>query len=147
MKDSDMDKETFKKGFRHSFTTGRRENRYCNRVFTVTPLIRDFLLQKERVYSGWTSHYLKDYIGVTRCYKCQGFGHTAQNCREKADTCAHCARTGHTIEDCPRKNKREVCANCNRFGKDDDHSTMDKECPAYKYALEREILRTNYSKN
>ncbi|KAG8212656.1 hypothetical protein J437_LFUL019385, partial [Ladona fulva] len=107
MKDSNIDQETFKSGFRFTFTTGCDDSKYCNRVFTVTPLIRDILLQIERVYSGWTSHYLKDYIGVTRCYKCQGFGHTAQSCCEKNDICAHCARSGHTIEDCPRKDKRE----------------------------------------
>ncbi|KAG8238848.1 hypothetical protein J437_LFUL018297 [Ladona fulva] len=149
MRDDDITEEDFKNGFKLAFTTGRRDSRYCNYVFQVTPLIRDLLLQKQKIYSDWTSHYVKDYIGVTRCYKCQGYGHTAQGCREKDSICSYCARSGHTFETCPRKDKKskERCANCHRFGRDAHHSTLDRECPAYKHALEQEILRTNYSKN
>ncbi|KAG8237929.1 hypothetical protein J437_LFUL017459 [Ladona fulva] len=108
---------------------------------------RETLISKDKIYEGWMSHYVKDYLNVTRCYKCQGFGHTAQSCREKKDICPYCAKAGHRYDDCPNKDKDEVCANCHRFGKEDSHSTSDRDCPAYRYALEREILRTGYSKN
>ncbi|KAG8233103.1 hypothetical protein J437_LFUL013294 [Ladona fulva] len=141
-----ISKDDFTKGFRYSFMKGKRDSKYSHRVFQVTPDIREHLVAKEKVYSGWESHFIKDFTGITRCYKCQGFGHTAQGCREKEDTCGHCARRGHSIQDCPNKNRREVCANCHRFGKQSDHSTTDINCPAYRFALERDILRTGYGK-
>ncbi|KAG8237405.1 hypothetical protein J437_LFUL016221 [Ladona fulva] len=84
---------------------------------------------------------------ISRCYKCQGYGHTAHYCREKTDICTYCARQGHRVGDCPNKEKRETCANCHHFGQEDDHSTNDRECPAYKFALEKEIRHTGYTKN
>ncbi|KOC58705.1 hypothetical protein WH47_09117, partial [Habropoda laboriosa] len=30
-----------------------------------------------------------DYVVATRCYKCQGYGHTSKYCRSSADTCGH----------------------------------------------------------
>ncbi|KAG8237930.1 hypothetical protein J437_LFUL017460 [Ladona fulva] len=147
LKETEIEEGKFIQGFKHLFTTGRRESKYCNKVYEVTPEIRDALINKDKLYAGWESHYEKDYLGVTRCFKCQGFGHMAKTCREKEDICSHCARSGQKIQDCPNKNKEETCANCHRFGKDAAHSTWDRECPAYKFALEREILRTKYVKN
>ncbi|KAG8237928.1 hypothetical protein J437_LFUL017458 [Ladona fulva] len=109
----------------------------------VSPEIREILLKKDKIYAGWRAHYVKDYLGVSRCFKCQGYRHPAQYCREKTDTCGHCTKTGHRVGDCPNKDKREVCANCHRYGQDDYHSTTDRDCPVYKYALEKEILHTD----
>ncbi|KAG8240039.1 hypothetical protein J437_LFUL019607, partial [Ladona fulva] len=132
-----ISKEDFTKGFRYSFMKGKRDSKYSHRVFQVTPEIREHLVAKEKVYSGWESHFIKDFTGITRCYKCQGFGHTAQGCREKEDTCGHCARRGHSIQDCPNRNRREVSANCHRFVKQSDHSTTDINCPAYRCSKDK----------
>ncbi|KAG8212655.1 hypothetical protein J437_LFUL019384 [Ladona fulva] len=144
-KDHNITEEDFKKGFRYAFTKGRRDTNYCNLVFQVTPEVRDILITKEKLYAGWMSHYIKDYLGVTRCYKCQGYGHSAQFCREKMDICRHCSKPGHTVANCPNKEKKETCANCHRFGHDADHPTNSRDCPAYRFALEKEILRTGTS--
>ncbi|KAG8233101.1 hypothetical protein J437_LFUL013292 [Ladona fulva] len=146
-KESQITKDNFMEGFKYSFTRGNRDNSYCNWIFQVTPEIREFLISKDRIYARWESHYIKDFTGLTRCYRCQGYGHKAQGCREKEDTCGHCAGKGHRYQDCPNKNRRETCANCKRFGKDADHPATDPDCPAYRNALEREISRTGYTKN
>ncbi|KAG8233306.1 hypothetical protein J437_LFUL013776 [Ladona fulva] len=147
LKDSGITKEKFMDGFKYSFTKGRRDSKYCNRVFQVTPEIRETLINKDKIYAGWESHYIKDFTGLTWCYRCQGYGHTAERCRDKEDTCSHCAKKGHRYQDCPNKDRRQQYANCQRFVKDADHSTMDMDCPAYRYALERDILQTGYTKN
>lgn len=146
-KDADIPFSDFKDGFRYCFARGNRDSKVCHRVFQVTPAIREHIMAKEKIYAGWESYFVKDYTTVTRCYRCHGFGHTSQGCREKEDSCGHCAKKGHRFVDCPNKDRREVCVNCRRFGKDHDHSTFDVNCPAYRYALERDILRTGYSKN
>ncbi|XP_024085695.1 uncharacterized protein LOC112128124, partial [Cimex lectularius] len=67
-------------------------------------------------------------IGVTpyqfkerRCYRCQGFGHLAWACREKA-RCGHCAGE-HELRHCP-PGARARCLDCTG-----EHPTNDRSCP------------------
>ncbi|KAG8238846.1 hypothetical protein J437_LFUL018295 [Ladona fulva] len=147
LKDTSITEEQFSEGCKFKFTTGRRENKYCHKVFEVIPEIREKIMEKEKVYIGWESQFVKDYMGVSRCYNCQRFGHVAKVCREKQPICAHCAQNRHTDKDCPNQAKEERCANCFKFGKHFRHSTHDKDCPAYIHALEKTIYKTDYSKN
>lgn len=56
-----------------------------------------------------------------RCYRCQGFGHLAWACREKA-RCGHCAGE-HELRHCP-PGARARCLDCAG-----DHPTNDRSCP------------------
>ncbi|KAG8239025.1 hypothetical protein J437_LFUL018662 [Ladona fulva] len=147
MQGTNITEEEFTNSCQYKFTTGRRDSKYINKVFEVTPEVRQVLLNKDKVYVGWVSHYIKDYIGVSRCYRCQAFGHIAKVCREKDNICSHCAQKGHMEKDCPNQEKDSRCANCHRFGKECRHLTYSKDCPAYLYALERYIYKTDYIKN
>ena len=74
------------------------------------------------------------------CYKCQGFGHFAKDCKaETSQVCKHCGGT-HAFKECSvRKNKELVfCQACNIKN---DHSSGDKKCPKMKI----EYLKTNRS--
>ena len=59
---------------------------------------------------------------VTRCFKCQNYGHTAQNCPNDR-VCPNCSGD-HGAADCPKDKLK--CKNC--MG---DHKASDKKCPKY----------------
>jgi len=64
-----------------------------------------------RVQIGYLSFKTRIYIPqVTRCYKCQKFGHIAAHCRKEIDTCPVCAGP-HKYTDCTDKDNKK-CANC-----------------------------------
>ena len=52
---------------------------------------------------------------IQQCFKCQGFGHNAQNCTRK-QKCVVCGEA-HSHKDCPNRNKKNPeCANCRGGG-------------------------------
>jgi hypothetical protein len=61
-----------------------------------------------------------------RCYKCQKYGHTRDNCSGR-QRCSHCAQEGHDRREdaqlCPSEGPR--CFYCEENG----HSTGHKDCP------------------
>jgi len=45
---------------------------------------------------------VRPYVSTPRrCFKCQRFGHTRQNCRSADDKCARCSRRAHGVCDAP----------------------------------------------
>ena len=126
------------------FKLGRKHQERENWVCEVEPELRKRLLEKRRIYIQFNSCKVDDYIGITRCYKCQSFGHIAKYCRAESTTCGHCAQTGHRRANCTKLEAPPKCAVCNRFGKDDRHDTTDNECPALKAEILSRAARTDY---
>ena len=63
---------------------------------------------------------------IQQCFKCQGFGHKAQNCTKK-QKCVVCGEA-HSHKDCPNRNKKDPkCANYTG-----PHVANYRDCPAYK---------------
>lgn len=143
-KHSNINFEQFLSSVKLSHKTGRKDSPFCNFVLEITSDLRKILLQQERVYIDWTSCPVKDYTLVTRCYKCQQYGHSAKYCREAETTCGHCGCGGHTIQDCPKSNEPAKCATCSRFNKPNAHKTGDDQCPARKIAEARYINSVDY---
>ena len=76
-----------------------------------------------RVHLGYLTFKTRIYIPlVTRCYKCQKFGHTAVHCRKESDTCPVCVGP-HKYADCTNMDNRK-CANCGG-----SHSAGYRDCP------------------
>ena len=129
---------------RISHKTGSRNPETANIVLEVSPRTRESLLKQDRVYVGWHSLRVRDYLTVSRCYKCQSFGHVSKHCRAAKEVCGHCGGDGHAFKDCPKKNENPVCINCRRAMKPCDHSSRSPECPAYKFALSNLISKIDY---
>lgn len=65
-------------------------------------------------------------LSPLRCTKCQKFGHSEKNCRNKVTVCPYCAGA-HTHKDCKRRNQKK-CANCGLGG----HGAAYKGCLIFK---------------
>lgn len=86
-----------------------------------------------------------DYVNVTRCYKCQEYGHTSAKCKSLTEVCSLCAKTGHDHRNCPNKNGPFTCINCKKVKKPAGHSAADPECLCYKYKLQATVNITGFS--
>ena len=84
----------------------------------------------------WRSYGVKEYVNVTRCYKCHGYGHMAKACSAQNQLCNMCGSKEHLRMDCPKKNEPE-CINCIRAKrKDIKHEVQSRECPEFKRQME-----------
>lgn len=138
------DLQNFLSAVKLSHKSGKKDSDTCNFVVEVTGVIRKALISKDRAFINWSSCPVRDFTLVTRCYKCQQYGHAAKSCREAHHTCGHCAEQGHSIQDCPKKEAEPKCATCLHFKKPDNHKTGDKECPAKQQAEKRYINSIDY---
>lgn len=79
----------------------------------------------------WRTYKIKDYINITRCYRCYGYGHTAKTCSSMDQLCELCGDTEHLKNECPNKNEL-TCLNCHRSKrKDVKHGVKSFSCPEY----------------
>lgn len=70
----------------------------CNLVFSVSGRIFNRLMNFGRIFINFDSHRIREYTSITRCYKCQGFGHTSRVCSKTI--CGHCVQEGHDFKTC-----------------------------------------------
>lgn len=139
-------KSKFTEELKLSFRTGDRRRDVVNWVVEVSPEVREIFLKEKRVFIGWQACYVRDYISVTRCYKCQSFGHVSKHCKAQEDTCGHCGQNGHSFNACPNNSQDPICINCKRANKPHAHSSRANDCPAYRNAMESHITKIDYGK-
>lgn len=139
-----MSRDIFMTSIKLSHKSGRKDTENCNYVLEVPAVIRKALITQERLFINWTSCPVRDFTLVTRCYKCQQYGHAAKFCKNTAPTCGHCGEEGHAIQDCTKKAETPKCATCLRFKKPASHKTGDLDCPAKKSAENRYINSIDY---
>lgn len=107
-------KQDFDKNTNLIFKTGPRNTEVCNWVLETTNAIRGHFISAGRVFYRVHSRKVADYQVVTRCYKCQRFGHVSKYCKASQDICSQCSKEGHKVRDCSDKQKDPVCSNCTR---------------------------------
>lgn len=142
------------KVFAPNFQMGRRIDAKgipyddCIWVVRVSEALRKELLKQGKVYINLDTCPVSDFTEVTRCFRCQGYGHTAAKCLNE-ESCARCAGF-HDTRTCPLANlppnvtpEPRKCANCKRINLDYTHSVENPKCPVYRRALDRNIQRVN----
>lgn len=140
-----IDQRQMKDGFKIVYRTGRRDLPTVNIVAEVDPKIREILLASGRVFIDYDSCRVVDYLHVTRCFNCQGYGHSAKYCKKQGpEVCSHCGRAGHGFEKCPRRGEKPSCANCLAAKRPSDHRVGTMECPMYKRMVEQRASQTYY---
>lgn len=125
------------------FRTGRRDQDTTNWVVEVSPVLRNVLRASGKVYVGSYRCRVVDFTRISRCYKCQGYGHISTTCKAEKETCGHCAKDGHSIKGCNALQEARKCAVCKRMGKECTHSN-EESCPTYKHLLELQRNKTDY---
>lgn len=139
-----LSKEDHIRTMRRVSLFGKRDQGTMNMIITCHPEARKVLIDSGLCFLGWNACRTRDYLGATRCFKCQQYGHISKSCTQESITCRHCAATGHDLEDCPKKAQAAVCATCTRFKKPANHPTGDRACPAHKAAIEVQVRMTDY---
>jgi hypothetical protein len=119
-------------------------------VIEVSPCLRRELLTIHKLKLQWSMCEVEDFITVTRCHKCLGFGHTARFCQNQAK-CSFCAGDHHRNE-CA--NKHEIrCSNCTKANThirdksrkaNTNHSVFSRECPRLRRIESIIISKTEY---
>lgn len=54
-----------------------------HQVYETTAEVRNILLKEERVYIDYDRCRVKDFLDVTRFYRCQLYGHIGRNCKKR----------------------------------------------------------------
>lgn len=118
-----------------------------NLVLEAEPGLHKKLTGSGKLNVGWARCRVRDYVAVTRCYKCYAFGHIAKNCTSAVQVCSRCGQE-HSHKECKAEATR--CVNCARANKrfrlrlEEGHSCMSANCPSYKRELEIVRARTAY---
>lgn len=91
---------------------------------------------------GWDSHYVKEYLNLRRCYKCQLYNHKIGECIKDL-FCAKCSGN-HATTNCTSNLLK--CVNCVRnYRSITNHSASDHTCPIYIQGISNLKQRISYN--
>lgn len=107
-------------------------------VCEVSPRVRDLLKDGKSLHIGFARSKAEDYFDVSRCFRCQMFGHSQARCSGEA-ACARCAGAHDTRQCTAPAEQPRRCVNCARANKPSAHSVEDVKCPAYTWAWKRYV--------
>lgn len=120
--------------FTHSFKS--KDERRVNWIVQLPAKLFTSLINAGKVFLMWRTYRLNEYLNITRCYKCHGYGHIAKTCNMPDQLCNVCGSKDHQRKDCPRTNDPQ-CINCIRAKrKEVKHEIHNRECPEYRRFLD-----------
>ncbi|GFX92002.1 nucleic-acid-binding protein from transposon X-element [Trichonephila clavipes] len=93
-------------------------------------------------YLSYLSIRVEGYegTGVTQCYKCNRFNHTADNCH-MTPRCIKCGQA-HQTKECPIQHvDNTYCINCQTYG----HMANYSKCPLYPKPRKGKTVKNNYT--
>lgn len=77
----------------------------------VTPQAYESIIKNNksrRIYIRFMACKVKEFLKITRCFKCQILRHNAANCKAEFEACGWCAELGHIKKDCPNRDSAAV---------------------------------------
>lgn len=132
---------------------------YEHWVVSVPSRIAALLLRSNHVFSGLRKIFLKKYIFITRCTKCQRLDHhSASKCTSKREYCSTCGGSHH-FKSCNAPTPR--CINCAEHNDDirkktkngsdpvlknllsTTHTAASSTCPCYRYLFDNKRQALN----
>lgn len=105
------------------------------------------IMRRQKLKIGWDICYVYEQLNVLRCYKCNDFSHTANNCKSVDFYCPRCAGK-HEIKDCTSEDLK--CINCVRSNErlnvnlNVNHPVWSSSCKVYERKMNQKRLRTRY---
>lgn len=99
-------------------------------IFETDPQTYSAILKSGKLSIGWDRCPVFENIYVSRCFKCLGFNHKAEDCK-KAKVCLKCAEN-HDVKECT--SSKVECVNCKwavenlKLKLKTDHQANSLEC-------------------
>ena len=108
-------------------------------IIKCSPKIRKAIYNRgDYIFTAVGRTKVIDRYHVRQCYKCQGFGHESNNCKN-AQACARCGGE-HRSSEC--ESESEKCVNCVKASNHEiDHRSYSNICPIYNEEIAR--IRNN----
>ncbi|KXZ75771.1 hypothetical protein TcasGA2_TC031700 [Tribolium castaneum] len=104
-KQQDLPESLPKNFVKTAFKVGNKDGKANQWVVELHPVARNhFIKSGSRLFINWKSLHIRDYLRVTRCFKCQKFGHVSKFCNSEKQ-CGYCASTDHESVTCKLKNE------------------------------------------
>lgn len=116
------------------------DKEYTNVVLGCSPKISDRLLATG-AHILWFTFDVRRYDFIRPCFRCLGFDHKVQDCRNKEDVCRRCGVPGHRAAQCSGELH---CRNCALRGLSAGHSMLSSACPFFAAASARANARRKY---
>nr|XP_015840246.1 PREDICTED: uncharacterized protein LOC107399080 [Tribolium castaneum] len=146
-KQQDLPESLPKNFVKTAFKVGNKDGKANQWVVELHPVARNhFIKSGSRLFINWKSLHIRDYLRVTRCFKCQKFGHVSKFCNSEKQ-CGYCASTDHESVTCKLKNEenKHKCSNCTRAEQQDtNHAAESSNCPIYKNRLQEAIKNIDF---
>lgn len=126
----------------YKYPTNGRD--YVSHVIETSPVVRNALLIKDRIFVDWSSCRVVDHVTVLQCYRCLNFGHKSNNCPGPPH-CAHCSGD-HESKECKIKSDEPKCFNCVLAKcESTSHSAFNGDaCEVRKRRIMAKIKHINY---
>lgn len=126
-----------------------KNKEWHNVVVEVSSEIFQLVMKRKKLFLGWDSYHVEEYIGLLRCYKCWKYGHKAAVCHREHAICPLC-NENHGSAECTSQTFQ--CTNCKYAHEvlkltnvDYNHTVFDKNCSSYKRAVEQYRARVKYA--
>jgi hypothetical protein len=124
------------------FIKSKNEN-FRHLVVETEPKLRKLKLESKKLNIFWSRNTVKNFISITRCFKCLGFRHSKNIWKSETENCSSCADThSHSHLNCKSKNSNENCINYPKFNQncknpnipklDVRHDALYRDCPSLK---------------
>lgn len=131
-----------------------RNPNFCHLIIETTPQVRKTILNLQKLNILWSRHAVKDFVSITRCFKCLGFGHTRDKCEANHINCSSCGTGGHSHKECSSSLSHKKCINCHKFNEnnknpnsskiDEKHDALYSFCPSLLRIKNLIISKINY---
>lgn len=126
----DLKEEEWNNSFKLLFKLGKNLKEREHWVVETTQEMQTQIQGLGRLYVGYNSCRVKEFVQMDRCSKCLGSGPRRASCPRELDTCTFCSEEGHVREDCASRKSgaKPRCAVCRRSGEPFDHHVYTSKC-------------------
>lgn len=110
------------------------------------------IMEAGKLRIRWSVCRVFECFDILRCYRCLGFNHKAENCRnleENGKVCSRCGGQDHREKECREEERK--CVNCVRANRhfnmnlDIYHGAFDNDCSVLLRQMERKRERIEYN--